>query len=108
MWYVEIKRRWFSFGADFVVEAQGKRIGFIDGKLLSIGSDSHIYIYEPTLAANNQFMDLLTLFAASVGYHRTMRKHIKRRINSLQGGQLCHMIEDEEFSLLRNPRRRTY
>jgi len=108
MWYVEIKRKWISFGADFTVEAQGQQIGFIDGKLLSIGSDSHIYIYEPSLAADRRFMDLLTLFAASYGYHRAMRKHVKRRIKALEGQQLCHMVEDGEFKLLRNPRHRTY
>jgi len=108
MWYVEIKRKWVSLGADFTVEAQGKQIGFIDGKLLSIGSDSHIYIYEPTLAADRRFMDLLTLFAASFGYHRKIRKHVKRRMKALESQQLCHLIEDGEFKLLRNPRHRTY
>ncbi len=108
MWYIEIKRKWFSLGRDFIVEAQGKQIGFIDGKLLTIGSDSHLYIYEPTLASDNRFMDLLTLFAASVGYHRAIRRNIKRRIKAIASDDACHMIEDEEFSLLKNPRRRTH
>lgn len=108
MWYIEIKRKWFSIGRDFIIEAQGKQIGFIDGKLLTIGSDSHIYIYEPTLAKDNRFMDLLTLFAASVGYHGTMRRSIKRRVKSLLSDEVCHLIEDEEFGLLKNPRRRTH
>lgn len=104
MWYVEIKRRWFAFGTDFVIEAQGERIGYIDGRLISLGGDSHVYVYEPTLAADQGFMDLLTLFAASARYHRAIRKHVKRRIKALRERRDCHVIEDEEFSLLRNPR----
>ena len=37
MRYVGIKRKWFSFGADFVIESEGRTIGAIDGQLIGFG-----------------------------------------------------------------------
>lgn len=105
MWYVSLKRKWFCFGADFVVESGGRKIGVIDGKLIGFGYNAHIHVYEPTLAGNRRFLDLLTLFAASVGYHRAMRRNIKGRVRAINAGEPCeHVVEDEELWLLKNPR----
>jgi hypothetical protein len=107
MRYVGIKRKWFSLGADFVVESGGQRIGEIDGKLIGFGYNAHVRVHEPSLAENRHFLDLLTLFAATVGYHRAMRRSVKRRVRAARsGGSFQHKVEDEEFWLLKNPRRR--
>ncbi len=107
MWYIDLKKYWFSFGIDYHIEAQGKRIGKIDGKLIALGTDSRIHIKEPALAQDQKFLDLLTLFAASIGYHRTIWKNIRRRIRNIQSNNSIHIIEDEELWLLKNPRRVT-
>ncbi|MFO7907821.1 MAG: hypothetical protein R6U98_34565, partial [Pirellulaceae bacterium] len=86
-WYVNIKRKWFSLGADYVVESEGRQIGEIDGKLIGFGYNAYVTVTEPTLAANGHFMDLLTLFATSVGYHRAMRRSIRRRVAATRSGQ---------------------
>ncbi len=107
MWYINLKRKWISLGADFVIESGGRKIGLIDGKLIGFGYNAHIHVNEPTLAKNRRFMDLLTLFTTSVGYHRAMRRSIKRRVRAIKSGKpLRHVVEDEEFWLLKNPRRR--
>jgi hypothetical protein len=107
MWYITLKRKWFSFGSDFALESGGRKIGEIDGQLIGFGYNAHIRVYDPDLAGNRRFMDLLTLFAASVGHHRAMRKSVKRRVRAVRAGKpLKHVIEDEEFWLLKNPRRR--
>lgn len=105
MWYLKIKRKWISVGADFTVESQNQKIGEVDGALIGLGYNAHVYVYEPTLAKDRKFADLLTLFATSVGYHSAMRKSLRRRIKATRNG-LCvqNIIEDEEFRLLRNPR----
>lgn len=105
--YITLKRRWLSWGADFLVESAGRRIGYIDGKLIGFGYNAHIHVYEPGLAGNGRFLDLLSLFAASVGYHRAMRRCVRQRVRESQSGQTpTHVVEDEEFWLLKNPRRR--
>lgn len=105
-WYVNIKRKWFSIGADFVLESEGRPIGEIDGKLIGFGYNAYVTVNEPTLAANGDFMDLITLFATTVGYHRAMRRSVRRRVAAAhQGDSERHVIEDEELWLLKNPRR---
>jgi hypothetical protein len=107
MRYVGIKRKWFSFGADFAVESEGGQIGEIDGKLVGFGYNAHVRVHEPSLAENRHFLDLLTLFAATVGYHRAMRRSVKRRVRAARSdGAFQHVVEDEEFWLLKNPRQR--
>lgn len=105
MWYIDLKKYWFSWGIDYHVEAQGKRIGKIDGKLLALGTDSRIKIKEPALAQDQKFLDLLTLFSASVGFHRTIWRNIRRRLRNIRNDSSVHVIEDEELWLLKNPRR---
>jgi len=107
MRYVGIKRKWLSLGADFVVESEGRQIGEIDGKLIGFGYNAHVRVDEPSLAKNRHFLDLLTLFAASVGYHRAMRRSVRRRVHAARSdGSFEHVVEDEEFWLLKNPRQR--
>lgn len=107
MRYVSIKRKWFSLGADFVVESEGRQIGEIDGKLIGFGHNAHLCVHEPSLTRSRHFLDLLTLFAATVGYHRAMRGSVKRRVRAARSdGAFEHVVEDEEFWLLKNPRQR--
>ncbi len=105
-WYINIKRKWVSIGADFAVESEGRQIGEIDGKLIGFGYNAYVTITEPSLANNGTLLDLLTLFATSVGYHRAMRRSVRRRVAAVKRGETArHVIEDEEFWLLKNPRR---
>ncbi|WP_437230716.1 hypothetical protein SH661x_002108 [Planctomicrobium sp. SH661] len=105
MWYVNIKRKWISVGADFVIEAEGRKIGDIDGALFGLGYNAHVYVYEPELAKETQFLDLLTMFTTSVSYHASMRRAVRRRlVASRKGLTAGQIVEAEEFSLLKNPR----
>jgi len=105
MWNLTLKRRWLAIGADFDVEADGESIGDLDGRIFSFGADSYINFDAHDLAENTQFVDLITLFAASTGYHRAMRKSVNRRVRAALAGQsYCHRIEDEELRLRHNGR----
>jgi len=107
MWHVTLKRHWISFGADFTIETEGKTIGLIDGKLLAFGGDSHVNLdSNHPLSESGPFLDLLTLFASSVSYHRAMRKSLHRRVKaSCSGHTDKHIIEDEEIRFRQNGRR---
>lgn len=105
MWNLTLKRRWISIGADFDIEADGASIGELDGRLFSFGSDSYIELDPHELAENTRFVDLITLFTASSGYHKAMRKSVGRRVEAaLAGKSFCHVIEDEELRLRQNGR----
>jgi hypothetical protein len=105
MWNLTLKRRWVSIGADFDVEADGESIGELDGRLFSFGSDSYIDLDAHELAENTRFVDLMTLFTASVGYHKAMRKSVDKRVKATLSGQShCHVVEDEELRLRHNGR----
>lgn len=105
MWHLVIRRRWVSVGADFDIEIDGEPVGDVDGRLVSFGSDSYINMDSHPLSQNTRFMDLMTLFSASVGYHKAMRKSVKRRVDSaLAGKAVLHKICDEELRLRHNGR----
>lgn len=105
MWHVSLKRRWVSIGADFDVEANGTRFGKLDGRLVSLGADSYVNLGEHDLSDDTQFNDILTLFTASVGYHRAMRRSIKRRVQAAHSGEAHrHVIDGAELRLRHNGR----
>ena len=103
--WLMLKRRWISIGADFDIEADGEPVGDLDGRLFSFGSDSYINLDAHELAENTRLVDLITLFAASTGYHKAMRKSVGRRVEAALAGQSHrHVIEDEELRLRHNGR----
>ena len=105
MWPVCLKRRWGSLGADFDILVDGQRIGFIDGLLFAMGSDSYVDLYDHCLCKDARFDDLVTLFAASVGYHKAMRRSTRKRLAACKNGdwQKC-LTEDEELRIHKNGR----
>ena len=105
VFHLMLKRRWFAIGADFDIFCENKSLGLIDGRLFGFGSDSYVNLSDHELSSNTQFIDLLTLFAASVGYHGAMRRSVKSRVRAHRDGQSHrHVIEDEELRLRNNGR----
>lgn len=105
MWHLCLRRKWISMGADFDVLADGKKIGLINGLLFAMGSDSYINLEPHPLSNCTQFIELLSLFSASIGYHRAMRRSIRRRVEACEAGDWHqHVIDDEELRLKHNGR----
>ncbi len=105
MRHVTLKRKWVSIGADFDIHCDGESIGEIDGRLFSFGADSYLDIDAGDLSSSTGFVDLMTLFTASVGYHKAMRKSVDRRVKAALSGQAhCHIVCDEELRLRHNGR----
>lgn len=105
MWNLSLKRHWVSIGADYDLAVDGRPLGEIDGRLCSFGSDSYVDIASHELSSCTQFVDMITLFAASVGYHKAMRRSLRRRVKAaLSGNSHHHLIEDEELRLRHNGR----
>ncbi len=107
LWNITIKRKWISFGADFDIEADGSRIGAIDGNLIGFGYNAYIDVYHPELAQDRRFMEVLTLFTSSVGYHKGIWKSLQSRMQAVRANRAYqHVIDADELRLLEAPRRR--
>ena len=105
MWPICLRQLWGSIGTDFEVVADGQRIGFIDGVMFALGSDSYVDLYEHELGKDARFADMMTLFAASVGYHKSMRRSTKKRVQACKSGDWrgCNVGSDE-LSIFKNGR----
>ena len=105
MWPVCLKQRWGSVVPDYEVLVDSERIGFVNGVVFAMGSDSYVELYEHELCQEKTFVDLITLFATTIGYHKAMRRSVKRRLEACKSGdwQKC-LIEDEELKIFKNGR----
>ncbi|MEZ6095924.1 MAG: hypothetical protein R3C03_17115 [Pirellulaceae bacterium] len=105
MHHVMLSKRWVSFGPDYDLTIDNQNGGLLNGRLFGFGTDSLLELSGHPLVVDTQFSDLLTLFAASVGYHSAMRKSIARRVSAVKAGHsFKHVIEDEEIRLRHNGR----
>ena len=102
LWNLRLKRHWISLGIDYSIEADGKNIGEVDGKLISLGTDSYLRLQAHELASDTAFCDLLTLFTASVGYHRAIRRNIARRVQAIFAGESHRLVFDDDELRLRD------
>lgn len=105
MWQIVLRKRWVSFGPDFDIWADGQRIGLIDARLLAMGTDSYVTIHPHPLAECRPFVDLMTMFACTLGYHKAAWRSVRRRVKACMAGNWHHhIIEDEELRLRHNGR----
>ncbi len=105
MWPVCLRQKLGSIVPDYEILVDEEKIGLINGVVFAMGSDSYVELYDHELCNDGKFNDLLTLFAASIGYHKSMRKSTKRRVEACKSGQWqkC-LLEDEELSIYKNGR----
>ncbi len=105
LWNLMFKKRWVALGAHYDLYADGRSIGEIDSRLVSFGSDSTVRLKEHELSEDTAFVNLTTLFAASLGYHKAMHRSVRRRVKStLSGESYRNIVEDEELRLRHNGR----
>lgn len=105
MWHVLLRRKWISVGADYDIIADCETIGSINGLLFALGSDSRVNLCAHSLGRSAAFLNLITLFASSVGYHSAMRRSIAKRVKSCKAGNWHeHVIDADELRLRKNGR----
>lgn len=105
MYPVCLCQRWGSIVPDYQILVDDERIGFVNGVMFAMGSDSYVELYHHKLSKDKKFADLLSLFASSIGYHSAMRRSIKRRITACKSGewQKC-LVDSDELSIYKNGR----
>lgn len=105
LWNLMLKKRWVALGAHYDLYVDGKSIGEIDSRLVSFGSDCTLRLNSHELSDDTPFVNLMTLFAASLGYHKAMHRSVKSRVKSTLSGQSYrNIVEDEELRLRHNGR----
>jgi hypothetical protein len=90
---------------DFDVQCDGQSIVEIDGRSFSFCADRYLDVDAGELSQCSGFVDLMTLFMASVGYCRALRKSVDRHVKSMLSGQGHRQVVcDEELRLRHNGR----
>ena len=102
--YYRLCQNLFSIGQDYsLYDEHYKRIGYIDGKLISIGGLWKVKIRsehdDPKLAM------ALQLFCTMLRFKKRCRAHVDHMAEELQKGRLDSALESNEKDLYMNPRR---
>ena len=99
-----IKADRFSLGSDWYIEdVTGKKVAEVDGKVLDIGGEFEIKIFEEELGKNKVFVNTLKLFAATLKYLGDIEDKIKDTVNAIRKGYKLE-VEKKEIKFYKNPR----
>ena len=100
-----LRRKVFSFGADYVLyDQQHRQIGYLDQKLINLGG-AWIVKLDPK-HTNKKLEATLELFCAMLKFNRTCRKHIGSLSGKVRRGKIAPQLSHRERDLYYNPRRR--
>lgn len=99
-----IKADRFSLGSDWYIEdVTGKKVAEVDGKVLDIGGEFEIKIFDEELGKNKVFVNTLKLFAATLKYLGDIEDKIKDTVNAIRKGYKLE-VEKSEIKFFKNPR----
>lgn len=103
--FYKLRQNLLSIGRDYVLyDQQNRRIGYVDGKLASIGCYWRVRVKpehdDPKLDAT------LQLFCASLRFNKAARRHVSRLARDLRRGRASIAFDAQERDLYLNPRRR--
>jgi hypothetical protein len=102
--FYRLRQRFVDLGGDYtLIDQRGKSIGWIDGKLLTIGGSWRVKVREE--AADPRLMMVLKLFCGMLPFNRSCRRHIGRLASSVANGRIEPALEKQETDLYMNPRR---
>ncbi|MEO1293170.1 MAG: hypothetical protein AAFV62_10125 [Pseudomonadota bacterium] len=103
--FYTLRQAMFSIGADYILyDGRGRRIGYIDGKLISVGGVWHVELLEQQ--QNTALADVLQLFCAMLKFNKSARSHIRRLAKDVAAGRVETSLDHHEKDLYSNPRRR--
>ena len=103
--FYTLKRRIFSFGADYTLyDQQHRQIGYLDQKLINLGG-AWIVKLDPK-HTNKKLEATLELFCAMLKFNRKCRNHIGELSGKVRRGKIAPKLSHRERDLYYNPRRR--
>jgi hypothetical protein len=102
--FYRLRRDLIDLGGDFkLYDAAGNLVGYLDGKVFSLGGKWHCRILRDH--ADPRLLHVLKLFAAKEIFAREVRKHLKGLWRGVRAGKIIPSIDRQEADLYMNPRR---
>lgn len=99
-----LKRAWINIGGDYTLYNQrGEKIGWVDGKILSIAGKWRCAIKSEY--ASKKMLTTMKMFAGMVIFNRQARWHMWRLRKDVMAGDIDPKLERQESDLYMNPRR---
>jgi hypothetical protein len=99
-----LRRDLIDIGGDFTLyDATNKKIGWLDGKVFSLGGKWRCRILKEY--ADPRLLHVLKLFAAKEVFARDIRHHLKGLWKDVRAGRVVPSIDRQEADLYMNPRR---
>ena len=101
--FYRLKRAFINLGGDYaLINQRGETVGYLDGKVFSIGGKWKGRIKT---GADRRLMTVMKLFGAMMIFNGDCRRHMKQLYKGVKGGRIKPEIERHEADLYMNPRR---
>jgi hypothetical protein len=101
--FYRLKRDFINLGGDYsLIDQHGKTVGYLDGKVFSIGGKWKGKIRE---GADKRLMSVMKLFGAMMIFNGDCRRHMKRLHKDVLSGKVKPDLDRQEADLYMNPRR---
>lgn len=102
--FFRLKRNFINLGGDYkLINQTGQTIGYIDGRLFSLGGFWRGAI--KTEHADARLVMVMQMFCGILAFNRSARRHISRLATDVASGKLQPKLEKQEADLYMNPRR---
>jgi len=102
--FYRLRRDLIDIGGDYkLYDAAGNLVGYLDGKVFSLGGKWHCRILREH--ADPRLLHVLKLFAAKEVFAREVRQHLKGLWRGVRSGKIIPSIDRQEADLYMNPRR---
>jgi hypothetical protein len=101
--FYRLKRAFINLGGDYsLINQRGETIGYLDGKIFSIGGKWKCKIKS---GADKRLMTVVKLFGSMMVFNGDCRRHMKRLYSGMLSGKLKPELDRQEADLYMNPRR---
>ena len=98
-----MKRAFLTLGGDYsLIDQTGRTIGYLDGKVFSIGGKWKGRLRTGT---DKRIMTVMKLFGAMMVFNGDCRRHMKRLYKGMLAGKIKPERDRQEADLYMNPRR---
>ncbi|MFA5949157.1 MAG: hypothetical protein WC807_02610 [Hyphomicrobium sp.] len=102
--FYRLKRALINLGGDYsLINQTGETVGYIDGKVFSIGGKWKCKIKAGH--SDKRLLTVMKLFGSMMIFNGDVRRHMKRLYKGVLSGKLKPDIERQEADLYMNPRR---